>query len=166
MPWGGVTFSSLTSLRGLPYRVVCLLGMDDGMLPSLARADEFDLMAKFGKLGDRQRRDDERNLFLDLLLSARDRLLIAYTGRSIRDNAALPPAALIDELLDYLAESAAGAHASPGELAEAARALRLRASVAAVRARVLRAGRAAVHLRAGARRTRAHARARHDPSRR
>lgn len=118
VPWGGVTFSSLTSLRGLPYRVVCLLGMDDGMLPSLARADEFDLMAKFGKLGDRQRRDDERNLFLDLLLSARDRLLIAYTGRSIRDNAALPPAALIDELLDYLAESAAGAHASPGEVAQ------------------------------------------------
>ncbi|SAK70034.1 exodeoxyribonuclease V subunit gamma [Caballeronia arationis] len=119
VPWGGVTFSSLTSLRGLPYRVVCLLGMDDGMLPSLARADEFDLMAKFGKLGDRQRRDDERNLFLDLLLSARDRLMIAYTGRSIRDNAALPPAALIDEMLDYLAEAAAGEHPSPDELKQA-----------------------------------------------
>ena len=120
VPWGGVTFSSLTSLRGLPYRVICLLGMDDGMLPSLARADEFDLMASFGKLGDRQRRDDERNLFLDLLLSARDRLMIAYTGRSIRDNAALPPAALIDELLDHLAETLAGKDASPKEL-EAAR---------------------------------------------
>ncbi|SAL11698.1 exodeoxyribonuclease V subunit gamma [Caballeronia sordidicola] len=120
VPWGGVTFSSLTSLRGLPYRVICLLGMDDGMLPSLARADEFDLMASFGKLGDRQRRDDERNLFLDLLLSARDRLMIAYTGRSIRDNATLPPAALIDELLDHLAETVAGKSASPKEL-EAAR---------------------------------------------
>jgi exodeoxyribonuclease V gamma subunit len=119
VPWGGVTFSSLTSLRGLPYRVICLLGMDDGMLPSLARADEFDLMAAFGKLGDRQRRDDERNLFLDLMLAARDRLLIAYTGRSIRDNAVLPPAALIDELLDYLAEAVAGKHASPDELSEA-----------------------------------------------
>lgn len=116
VPWGGVTFSSLTSLRGLPYRVICLLGMDDGMLPSLARADEFDLMASFGKLGDRQRRDDERNLFLDLLLAARDRLLIAYTGRSIRDNAALPPAALIDELLDHLAVTVAGNDASPKEL--------------------------------------------------
>jgi exodeoxyribonuclease V gamma subunit len=120
VPWGGVTFSSLTSLRGLPYRVICLLGMDDGMLPSLARADEFDLMASFGKLGDRQRRDDERNLFLDLLLAARDRLMIAYTGRSIRDNAALPPAALIDELLDHLAVTVAGDDASPKEL-EAAR---------------------------------------------
>ncbi|HDR9336299.1 TPA: exodeoxyribonuclease V subunit gamma, partial [Burkholderia multivorans] len=120
VPWGGVTFSSLTSLRGLPYRIVCLLGMDDGVLPSLARADEFDLMAVLPKLGDRQRRDDERNLFLDLLLAARDRLLIAYTGRSIRDNAPLPPAALVDELLDHLALVTAGPNAAP-EAVDAAR---------------------------------------------
>ncbi|WP_153100637.1 exodeoxyribonuclease V subunit gamma [Paraburkholderia hayleyella] len=119
VPWGSVTFSSLTSLRGLPYRVVCLLGMDDGLLPSLARADEFDLMAAFPKPGDRQRRDDERNLFLDLLLAARDRLLIAYTGRSIRDNAPLPPAALVDELLDHLARLAAGEGASPAAISAA-----------------------------------------------
>ncbi|WP_186125638.1 exodeoxyribonuclease V subunit gamma [Burkholderia gladioli] len=122
VPWGGVTFSSLTSLRGLPYRVVCLVGMDDGVLPSLARADEFDLMAVFAKLGDRQRRDDERNLFLDLLLAARDRLLITYTGRSIRDNAPLPPAALVDELLDYVAEVTAGPGAAPAAIEAARRA--------------------------------------------
>jgi len=122
VPWGGVTFSSLTSLRGLPYRVVCLLGMDDGVLPSLARADEFDLMAVLPKLGDRQRRDDERNLFLDLLLAARDRLLIAYTGRSIRDNAPLPPAALVDELLDHLAIVTAGPGAAPDAVDAARRA--------------------------------------------
>ncbi|WLE58596.1 exodeoxyribonuclease V subunit gamma [Burkholderia plantarii] len=120
VPWGGVTFSSLTSLRGLPYRMVCLVGMDDGVLPSLARADEFDLMAVYAKLGDRQRRDDERNLFLDLLLAARDRLVITYTGRSIRDNAPLPPAALVDELLDYAAAVTAGPDASPAAI-EAAR---------------------------------------------
>ncbi|ASL42621.1 RecBCD enzyme subunit RecC [Burkholderia sp. AD24] len=119
VPWGSVTFSSLTSLRGLPYRIVCLLGMDDGVLPSLARADEFDLMAAFGKAGDRQRRDDERNLFLDLLLAARDQLFIAYTGRSIRDNAPLPPAALVDELLDHLAQVSAGEDASPAEVERA-----------------------------------------------
>ncbi|HEY2021307.1 exodeoxyribonuclease V subunit gamma [Paraburkholderia sp.] len=121
VPWGSVTFSSLTSLRGLPFRVVCLLGMDDGVLPSLARADEFDLMAAFGKAGDRQRRDDERNLFLDLLLAARERFFIAYTGRSIRDNAPLPPAALVDELLDHLAQVSAGEGASPAEVERARR---------------------------------------------
>lgn len=120
VPWGGVTFSSLTSLRGLPYRVVCLIGMDDGVLPSLARADEFDLMAARPQLGDRQRRADERNLFLDLLLAARDRFFIAYTGRSIRDNAPLPPAALVDELLDHLARASAGPDAAPAAV-EAAR---------------------------------------------
>ena len=122
VPWGSVTFSSLTSLRGLPFRIVCMLGMDDGVLPSLARADEFDLMAEFGKAGDRQRRDDERNLFLDLLLAAQDRLLIAYTGRSIRDNAPLPPAALVDELLDHLARVSSAEDASPAELDAARRA--------------------------------------------
>lgn len=121
VPWGGVTFSSLSSLRGLPYRMVCLLGMDDGVLPSLARADEFDLMARYSQLGDRQRRADERNLFLELLLGARERMLIAYTGRSVRDNAPLPPAALVDELLDHLAEAAAGPDADPQAVAEARR---------------------------------------------
>ena len=120
VPWGGVTFSSLTSLRGLPYRVICLIGMDDGVLPSHSRADEFDLMAARPMLGDRQRRADERNLFLDLLLAARDRFVIAYTGRSIRDNAPLPPAALVDELLDHLARAQAGADATP-EQTQAAR---------------------------------------------
>jgi exodeoxyribonuclease V gamma subunit len=120
VPWGGVTFSSLTSLRGLPYRAICLIGMDDGVLPSLARADEFDLMAALPQLGDRQRRADERNLFLDLLLAARDRFFISYTGRSIRDNAPLPPAALVDELLDHLAQAKAGPDAAPAQI-EAAR---------------------------------------------
>ena len=120
VPWGGVTFSSLTSLRGLPYRAICLIGMDDGVLPSLARADEFDLMAALPQLGDRQRRADERNLFLDLLLAARDRFFISYTGRSIRDNAPLPPAALVDELLDHLARAKVGADAAPAAF-EAAR---------------------------------------------
>jgi exodeoxyribonuclease V gamma subunit len=119
VPWGGVTFSSLTSLRGLPYRAICLIGMDDGVLPSLARADEFDLMAAFPQLGDRQRRADERNLFLDLLLAARERLFISYTGRSIRDNAPLPPASLVDELLDHLARVKAGENAAPSAFAAA-----------------------------------------------
>ncbi|WP_206952712.1 exodeoxyribonuclease V subunit gamma [Trinickia acidisoli] len=120
VPWGGVTFSSLTSLRGLPYRAICLIGMDDGVLPSLARADEFDLMAALPQLGDRQRRADERNLFLDLLLAARERFFVSYTGRSIRDNAPLPPAALVDELLDHLARAKAGEGAAP-EVLQAAR---------------------------------------------
>ena len=117
VPSGRVTFAALPSLRVLPYRVVCLLGMDDGVLPGLRRGDEFDLMHALPQRGDRQRRDDERNLFLDLLLAARERVLIAYNGRSIRDNAMLPPSAVVAELLDHLAEVLAGPGADEQDLA-------------------------------------------------
>lgn len=103
VPSGRVTFAAIPSLRLLPYRVVCMLGMDDGVLPGRVRADEFDLMRALPQRGDRQRRDDERNLFLDILLAAQDRVWIGYTGRSVRDNAVLPPSTAVDELLDFLA---------------------------------------------------------------
>ncbi|WP_374622831.1 exodeoxyribonuclease V subunit gamma [Pandoraea sp.] len=104
VPSGRVTFAAIPSLRLLPYRVVCMIGMDDGVLPGRVRADEFDLMRALPQRGDRQRRDDERNLFLDLMLSAQDRFLLTYTGRSVRDNAPLPPSTVVDELLDFSAQ--------------------------------------------------------------
>ena len=102
VPTGRITFSSMSSLRSLPYRVVCLIGLDDGAFPSAQRPAEFDLMAQAPRRGDRQRRTDERNLFLDLLLAARDRVHLSYTGRSVRDNAPLPPSVLVSELLETL----------------------------------------------------------------
>lgn len=102
-PEGRVTFAGLGPMRGLPYRVICALGLDDGVFPTINRPDEFDLIAKGpARLGDRQRGRDDRNLFLDLVLSARDRLLLGYTGRSIRDDSELTPSILLAELSDYL----------------------------------------------------------------
>jgi exodeoxyribonuclease V gamma subunit len=102
VPTGAVTFSALHSLRGLPYRVVCAIGLDDGLFPGAQRPAEFDLMAARPRRGDRQRRHDDRNLFLDLLLAARDHLHLSHTGRSVRDNTPLPPSVLVADLLDLL----------------------------------------------------------------
>jgi exodeoxyribonuclease V gamma subunit len=102
VPSGAVTFSAMSSMRNLPYRVICAIGLDDGAYPATPRPLEFDLMAKAPRRGDRQRRDDDRNVFLDLVLSARERLYLSYVGRSIRDNSRLPPSVLIAELLDGL----------------------------------------------------------------
>jgi exodeoxyribonuclease V gamma subunit len=102
VPTGAVTFSAISSLRGLPYRIVCAIGMNDGAFPTAARPVEFDLMARQPQRGDRQRRNDERNLFLDLLLAARERFYLSYAGHSIRDNSAQPPSVLVSELLDYV----------------------------------------------------------------
>ncbi len=102
VPTGRITFSALPSLRSLPYRMVCVLGLNDGAFPSANRPAEFDLIARHPRPGDRQRRQDERNLFLDLLLAARERLYLSHTGRSVRDNSHLPPSVLVSELLDVL----------------------------------------------------------------
>lgn len=102
VPGGAITFAAMASLRGLPYDVVCVLGLDDGAWPSAARPLEFDLMAARPRRGDRQRRSEDRNVFLDLLLAARRSLFLACTGRSLRDNSALTPSVLVSELLEVL----------------------------------------------------------------
>jgi exodeoxyribonuclease V gamma subunit len=123
VPTGGVTFTSMNSLRGLPFALVCLVGMNDGAFPTSRRPPEFDLMALRPRRGDRQRRTDERNLFLDLLLAARRGLHLSHTGRSIRDNAPLPPSVLIAELLEVLIPAVADDPADPDQIARARRRL-------------------------------------------
>lgn len=102
---GGVTFCALTPQRILPFQVVCLLGMNDDLFPANPKPPEFDLMAHHYRLGDRQRRIEDRYLFLETLISARLCLYISYTGQDIRDNNPLPPSVFVSELLDYLQQS-------------------------------------------------------------
>ena len=97
---GGVTFAALAPMRPVPARFIALLGMNDGAFPSAPRSMGFDLMEDFPRRGDRVRRDEDRQAFLDALLSARERLYLSYTGRSVRDNAPLPPSPLVSELLE------------------------------------------------------------------
>jgi exodeoxyribonuclease V gamma subunit len=99
---GGVTFCGLKPMRSIPFKVICLVGMNDNAFPRPAGQLSFDLMAKEPRLGDRSTREDDRYLFLETLLSARDRLYLSYVGPSIRDHAEAPPSVLIGELLDYV----------------------------------------------------------------
>ncbi len=119
VPTGGVSFSSMSSLRGLPFEHVCVIGLNDGAFPSAQRPSEFDLMPLQPRRGDRQRRHDERNLFLDLLLAARRSLYLSHSGRSLRDNAVLPPSVLVSELLDLLLPAIASPPGTAAGLAQA-----------------------------------------------
>lgn len=99
---GGVTFCALVPMRSVPHRIVCLLGMNDDAFPRRDRAPAFDLMARQPRTGDRSVRADDRYLFLEALLAARDRLILTYVGRNVRDNATLPPSVVVSELLDAI----------------------------------------------------------------
>lgn len=99
---GGVTFCSLLPMRSIPRRVICLLGMDGDAFPRQAKAPDFDLIARHPRPGDRSPRNDDRYLFLEALISAREKLIITYTGQSARDNSSIPPSVLVSELLDYI----------------------------------------------------------------
>ncbi len=114
---GGVTFCSLLPLRAIPFQVVCLLGMNDDAYPRAGQRNDFDLMAQPGQFraGDRSRRDDDRYLMLEALLSARRTLYISWRGRSARDNTELPPSVLVSQLRDYLAAGFAAPRPRPGE---------------------------------------------------
>ncbi|WP_252272100.1 exodeoxyribonuclease V subunit gamma [Pseudomonas subflava] len=108
---GAVTFCTMVPMRSLPFRLVCLLGLDDGALPRRTPAAGFDLIARRPRRGDRARRLDDRYLFLETLLSARDGLYLSYVGRDPRDNAELPPSVLVSELLEAVDLTATqGAH--------------------------------------------------------
>lgn len=115
---GGVTFATLMPMRAIPFRHVCLLGMNDGDYPRTRAPLDFDLMGRPGQMrpGDRSRREDDRYLFLEALLSARDVLYVSWVGRSITDNARRPPSVLVGQLRDHLA--AGWRAAADGDLLE------------------------------------------------
>ena len=99
---GRVTFSGLNPMRNVPCRVVCVLGLDDGSFPRRPAPLSFDLMAAQPKTGDASRRDDDRYLFLEMLLAAREKFYLSYVGQSVSDNSPRPPSVVVSELLDYL----------------------------------------------------------------
>ena len=108
---GGVQFATLMPMRSIPFKVVCLLGMNDGDYPRSQTPRDFDLMSEAAQLdtlqslwraGDRSRREDDRYLFLEALLSARQKLYFSWQGRRSTDHAVKPPSVLVAQLIDYL----------------------------------------------------------------
>ncbi|MDP2678406.1 MAG: exodeoxyribonuclease V subunit gamma [Rhodoferax sp.] len=99
---GGVQFGTLMPMRSIPFKVICLLGMNDGDYPRQKAARDFDLMDLSWRAGDRSRREDDRYLFLEALLSARQKLYISWQGHRATDNSEQPPSVLVAQLLDYL----------------------------------------------------------------
>lgn len=99
---GSVNVATLMPMRAIPFKVVCLLGMNDADYPRTTQPTDFDLMSGHYQPGDRSRREDDRYLFLEAMLSARQRLYISWVGMSAQDNTDMPPSVLVGQLQDHL----------------------------------------------------------------
>jgi len=99
---GQLTFCSMLPMRSIPFKVIALLGMNEGEFPHIDHHLTFDLLAKDFKPGDRSRRADDRYQFLEILLSTRKQLIITYIGQSISENESIPASIVIHELLDII----------------------------------------------------------------
>ena len=97
---GHLTICTLVPMRAVPHRVVCLLGLDDEVFPRTGTRDGDDLVLRDPLVGDHDARLEDRQLLLDAVMSAGDRVLITYSGRDERTNAPRPPAVPVGELLD------------------------------------------------------------------
>lgn len=98
---GAITLSSLTAQRGVPHRVVCLLGVDGDLGASTGVAID-DLMLAAPCVGDRDARSELRAQLLDAVLAAEETLVLCTTGRDIRTNAHVPPSVPVAELVDLI----------------------------------------------------------------
>ncbi|CAB1072259.1 Exodeoxyribonuclease V gamma chain (EC [Olavius algarvensis Delta 1 endosymbiont] len=109
---GGITFCAMLPLRSIPFKVVCLIGLNNDTFPREHQPLNFDLMAQHPRAGDRSRRNDDKYLFLESIVSARRTFYISYVGQSILDNSALPPSVLVSELLDTVEQGFAASDVS------------------------------------------------------
>jgi len=99
---GHLTMCTMVPMRSVPHRVVCLLGLDDGVFPRQLHVDGDDILARTPRVGERDFRSEDRQLFLDAILAAGERLVVLYTGADERTGAERPPAVPLGELLDVL----------------------------------------------------------------
>ncbi|MGH8163503.1 MAG: hypothetical protein ACREP1_04125, partial [Rhodanobacteraceae bacterium] len=103
---GGVTFCGMVPLRVVPFRAICLLGMDEAAFPRRENAPLDPLLADTranqSERGDRDVRADDRLLFLQLIAAARDTLYISWVGRDAHSNEPRPPSTVVAELMDEL----------------------------------------------------------------
>lgn len=101
---GKLMFCSMLPMRTIPFKIICLLGMNAGAFPQVTTARSFDLLSQEYRPGDRSVREDHRYQFLEAIISARQRLYLSFVGQSIQSGKTLPPSVLISELIDSVHE--------------------------------------------------------------
>ena len=106
---GAVTASSTIPLRSVPFRVICVLGVDDGSL-SLGESEGDDLVEVQQFVGDPDARAEQRRVLLDAVMAAGERLIITCNGRSIKNNTPIPLVTPLAEFVDFCGRNGVQTH--------------------------------------------------------
>jgi exodeoxyribonuclease V gamma subunit len=100
---GKITFSSMMPMRSIPFKIIAILGLNDGSFPRQPRVEGFNLMNNQPlRAGDRSRRGDDRYLFLEAIISAREKFYLSYQGRNVRNNTPREASLVLKEFWHYL----------------------------------------------------------------
>lgn len=102
----GITFCSLVPMRSVPFKIVGMLGMDFDKFPRKEKPLSFSILQREKLKGDRNIKENDKHLFLENLLSAKEFLYISFIGKSSKEGSAIPPSSLVDELIGYVANAA------------------------------------------------------------
>ncbi|MEC8644156.1 MAG: exodeoxyribonuclease V subunit gamma [Pseudomonadota bacterium] len=101
---GGITFSNLLPMRGIPYRMICILGLNQGEFPRTENVNTFDLSSggKNNRKGDRSRDKEDKYIFLESILAAEEIFYVSYVGQSSTHNFSPTPSTIVSEWHEYL----------------------------------------------------------------
>ncbi|HEV7186432.1 MAG TPA: exodeoxyribonuclease V subunit gamma, partial [Blastococcus sp.] len=105
---GNLTVCTMVPMRSVPHRVVCLLGLEDGTFPRTQAVDGDDVLARDPVTGELDLRSQDRQLLLDAVMAATEKLVLVYTAAHPGTGQERPPSVPLGELMDALDATAAG----------------------------------------------------------
>ncbi|MBW1863846.1 MAG: exodeoxyribonuclease V subunit gamma, partial [Deltaproteobacteria bacterium] len=98
----GVTISALQPMRPIPFKIVYVLGMEEGVFPGKADTSSLDLRLLKRRIGDISLPERNCYLFLEMLLSVRDKLYISYISKDLQKDCQIQPCSVVNQLRRYI----------------------------------------------------------------
>jgi exodeoxyribonuclease V gamma subunit len=102
---GDITVASMIPMRTIPFKVICVVGLNHDAFPRSGDRLAFDLMQAKKRKGDRDIRKGDLYLFLEFLVATKEKLYISYCGRDIKSNESRPPATVVSQLTNFITEN-------------------------------------------------------------
>jgi exodeoxyribonuclease V gamma subunit len=99
---GGINISALVPKRLIPFKIIYILGMQEGMFPGTGDFSTLNLMNIKRKIGDVGRPDVNRYLFLETLLGIREKMYISYISKDLHKDQDFHPNSVVGQLITYL----------------------------------------------------------------